>query len=274
MSHWSAAPMDRNQVVLFAPTLDQSLADDHPVRLFAETLAAFDFSEWERMYVRVVGQPPIHPRVLAGCILYGLTLGPDLRPFLSAWGMVPARVTLALRFGEEPILGPGLTVLSSMFLHGGWLHLVGNMWYLWIFGDNVEDRLGHARFLVFFLLAGIVAGLLQYALNPASRLPTVGASGAIAGVLGAYLIKHPTNRVRVLMGRYITHMPAVVVLGFWILLQVFSQVSTPAGEASGVAYMAHIGGFAVGFVLILIMGRGRPAGNGRRPGLFPGSWGR
>jgi membrane associated rhomboid family serine protease len=175
--------------------------------------------------------------------------------------------------GPHPIY---LTLLSSMFMHGGWMHILGNMLYLFIFGDQIEDLLGHAKFLFFYLACGLAAAFAQIIYNPDSIIPTLGASGAIAGVLGAYLIKHPTNRVRVLMGRYITHMPAVVVLGFWIVLQIFSQVSTPAGQASGVAYMAHIGGFAAGVALVLILGRGGNAGSGpqsrRRPGLFPGSW--
>ena len=169
--------------------------------------------------------------------------------------------------GPTPIY---LTLLSSMFMHGSWMHILGNMLYLWIFGDQIEDLLGHAKFLAFYLACGLGAGLAQIAMQPDSVIPCLGASGAIAGVLGAYLIKHPTNRVRVLMGRYITHMPAAVVLGFWILLQIFSQVTTSAGRGSGVAYMAHIGGFAVGAALILAFGRGGPAG--RRPGLFPGAW--
>ena len=153
-------------------------------------------------------------------------LGPDLRPFMNEWGLVPARVTLALRYGEEPFTGPALTAITSMFLHGGWLHLLGNMWYLWIFGDNVEDRLGHVRFLLFYLIAGIVAASLHYVFNPASRLPTVGASGAIAGVLGAYLVAFPRARVITLVPLFpffqVMALPAVLVLGLWILMQFFS----------------------------------------------------
>jgi membrane associated rhomboid family serine protease len=171
--------------------------------------------------------------------------------------------------GPSPIY---LTLLSSMFMHGSWMHILGNMLYLWIFGDQIEDLLGHAKFLFFYIACGLGAGFAQIAFQPDSYIPCLGASGAIAGVLGAYLIKYPGNRVRVLMFRYITHMPAAIVLGMWILLQVFSQISTPAGQASGVAYMAHIGGFTVGLVLILLLGRGSP--RQRRPGLFPGAWDR
>jgi membrane associated rhomboid family serine protease len=161
-----------------------------------------------------------------------------------------------------------------MFMHGGWMHILGNMLYLWIFGDQIEDHLGHLKFLLFYILCGLAAAFAQILYNPDSVIPTLGASGAIAGVLGAYLIRHPTNSVRVLMGRYITRMPAAVVLGFWIVLQIFSQVGTPAGEASGVAYMAHIGGFAAGVVLVFVMRIGSGSEDTDRgrggPGFLPG----
>jgi membrane associated rhomboid family serine protease len=150
-----------------------------------------------------------------------------------------------------------LTLLSAMFMHGSWLHILGNMLYLWIFGDNVEDLLGRGRFIIFYLVCGIAASLAQVFYSPDGYIPSLGASGAIAGVLGAYALKFPRNKVRVLMMRVMTQMPAIVVLGMWILLQIFSQVGTAAGEASGVAYMAHIGGFVAGVVLILVMARGR-----------------
>ncbi len=218
-----------------------------------------------------------------------LTVG---EPFTYGWATVPFEITHGtdlVRAAAMDMHGQDLaipqypgptpiyfTLLSSMFMHGSWMHILGNMLYLHIFGDQIEDLLGHGKFLLFYLACGLGAGAAQIAFQPDSVIPCLGASGAIAGVLGAYLIKHPGNRVRVLMGRYITQMPAAVVLGMWILLQIFSQVSTPAGKGSGVAYMAHIGGFAVGFVLILIIGRGKNPGaaGGRRPGLFPGSWGR
>lgn len=213
---------------------------------------------------------PVVARLLiavnAVAFLYELMLGPELRPYINEWGLVPARLTLALRFGEESISGPGLTILTSMFLHGGWLHLVGNMWYLWIFGDNIEDRLGHVRFLVFYLLAGIVAASLHYAFNPASRLPTVGASGAIAGVLGAYLVAFPRARVITLVPFFpffqVMALPAVLVLGFWFLMQFFSgALSLGYGGGGGVAWWAHIGGFAFGVVVMRVMGgpRRRPS---------------
>ena len=165
--------------------------------------------------------------------------------------------------GPHPIW---LTLFSSMFMHGGWMHILGNMLYLWIFGDQIEDLLGHWKFLAFYLVCGVSAALAQILYHPDSVIPTLGASGAIAGVLGAYLVKYPRNPVRVLVGRWITNMPAMIVLGMWILLQVVSQVGTPASQASGVAYMAHIGGFAAGVVLILVFGResGRKVRRSRR----------
>jgi membrane associated rhomboid family serine protease len=201
-------------------------------------------------------------------IPYEITHGVDLVR-ASAMDIHGRSVAIPQYPGPSPIY---LTLFSAMFMHGGWMHILGNMLYLWIFGDQIEDLLGHGRFLLFYLACGLGAGFAQIFFQPESFIPCLGASGAIAGVLGAYLIKYPGNRVKVLMWRYITHMPAAVVLGMWILLQIFSQVSTPAGEASGVAYMAHIGGFAVGVILIFLLARARPAR--RRPGIFPGAWDR
>ena len=146
--------------------------------------------------------------------------------------------------GPRPIY---LTLISSMFMHGSWLHIIGNMLYLLIFGDQIEDRLGHSRFLLFYLMAGIIAGVAQVIAEPHSILPCVGASGAIAGVLGAYLILYPVNAIRVLVLRSILVMPAFVVLGFWGVLQVVGHLGNP-GSQGGVAYMAHLGGFGVGLL--------------------------
>ena len=167
-------------------------------------------------------------------------------------------ITIPEAPGPSPIY---LTLLTSMFMHGGWLHILGNMLYLWIFGDQIESLLGHGRFLVFYLACGLAASAAQILVGPDSVVPSLGASGAIAGVLGAYLVKFPRNRVRVLAMRGgMTELPAMVVLGLWIVLQLVSQVSTPAGEATGVAYMAHIGGFVTGLVLVFAMGRRKAAG--------------
>jgi len=150
-----------------------------------------------------------------------------------------------------------------MFMHAGWVHLLGNMLYLWIFGDNVEDRFGHATFTIFYLLCGLGATFAQLAVSMGSSVPNLGASGAIAGVLGGYLLMYPRSRVSVLMGRAIVPMPTLVVLGLWILLQIFSSVGTfTASEQTGgggVAYMAHIGGFIAGMLLAFVLGGTRRA---------------
>jgi len=153
--------------------------------------------------------------------------------------------------GPKPIY---LTLLTSMFMHASWMHIIGNMLYLWIFGDNIEDRLGHAKFLVFYLVCGLAASMAQVLFDANSVIPSLGASGAIAGVLGAYLILFPRKNVRVLFARQIVNMPAFIVLGLWILLQVFSQIGVSGGQASGVAYLAHIGGFFAGLILVFLFG--------------------
>jgi membrane associated rhomboid family serine protease len=167
--------------------------------------------------------------------------------FITNWAFIPSR------FSDQPGAN-AVTIFSAMFMHGGWLHLLGNMLFLWIFGDNVEDRFGHLKFLIFYLLAGIAATFSQYALSPESGIPNVGASGAIAGVLGAYILMFPHARVNVLLGRQIVAMPAFVVLGLWIVLQLVSGVGTigytdESADVGGIAYMAHIGGFVAGLLM-------------------------
>jgi membrane associated rhomboid family serine protease len=171
--------------------------------------------------------------------------------FIMRWAFIPQR------FLADPAAGL-LTIFASMFMHAGWVHLGGNMLYLWIFGDNIEDRFGHLKFLVFYVLCGIVATFAQLAFNPGSQVPNVGASGAIAGVLGAYILLFPGSRVKVLMGRGVVAVPALVVIGLWILLQFVSGIGSISSTADtgGVAYMAHIGGFAAGFALSFLF-RGR-----------------
>jgi membrane associated rhomboid family serine protease len=152
--------------------------------------------------------------------------------------------------GPTPI---HLTLLTSMFMHGSWMHVLGNLLYLWIFGDQIEDLLGHGKFIAFYLLCGLAAGVAQVAMDPDSIIPCVGASGAIAGVLGAYLVKHPTNGVRVLVGVWLVTLPALLVLGGWIALQVAEQMNSLAGQhGGGVAYAAHIGGFIAGMILVFV----------------------
>ena len=170
--------------------------------------------------------------------------------FIQRWAFVPSR------FLSDPI-GDFATLFTSMFMHAGWAHLLGNMLYLWIFGDNVEDRLGHVLYFVFYILCGLAATFAQMAISLGSTVANVGASGAIAGVLGAYLVMFPGKRVSVLMGRAVVPMSALIVIGLWIVLQIFSQISVfTAGSQGegGVAYMAHIGGFVAGLVMAFLLG--------------------
>jgi membrane associated rhomboid family serine protease len=168
--------------------------------------------------------------------------------FIYRWAFVPAR------FLEDP-LGNIATIFTAMFLHAGWAHIIGNMIYLAIFGDNVEDKLGHVRFLAFYLICGIVATLAQLLFSLNSTVPLVGASGAIAGALGAYFLLFPRRQVLVLFFFRVIPMPAFLVLGFWIVLQIFSGFGsiTSAPDSGGVAYMAHIGGFAAGYIMAMMV---------------------
>jgi rhomboid family protein len=179
--------------------------------------------------------------------LFEVSLPPDvLNQFLTVYGVVP-------RYLSAP------TLITSMFLHGSWMHVIGNMWYLWIFGDNVEDRLGHGRFIVFYLMCGIAAALGQVAMDPLSTLPTIGASGAIAGVMGAYFVLYPQSRVLTLIPwifLQVVELPAIVLLGFWFLMQLFSAgtiaVTASSHGSGGVAFAAHVAGFVVGVVGVFI----------------------
>ncbi len=184
--------------------------------------------------------------------------------FYLTYGVVPARLSEALSAGD--LLSPAvLAILTSMFVHGGWLHLLGNMLYLWIFGDNVEDRLGRGGFILFYVVGGVAAALTQWAIDPGSEVPLVGASGAIAAVLGAYLVLFPHARVLslVLVGFFyqLVAVPAVLVLGFWFLLQLANGVVSLGmpSAGGGVAFFAHIGGFVAGAVLALPYRHRRPA---------------
>jgi membrane associated rhomboid family serine protease len=179
-----------------------------------------------------------------------------------SYGLVPT-----VLFGNDSLppdiarIPPELSIVTSMFMHGGWMHIVGNMLYLWIFGNNIEDRLGHVRFVLFYLLCGAAAALAQSLANTHSVVPMIGASGAIAGVLGAYLVLFPRAHVLVLvpLGFFtqLMRLPALLVLGFWFVLQLFQGGLMAQGEEGGVAYLAHIGGFVAGIVLIFLLG-GRP----------------
>jgi membrane associated rhomboid family serine protease len=165
--------------------------------------------------------------------------------FLQVYGVVPADFH-------------GSTLISSMFLHGSWSHIIGNMWYLWIFGDNIEDRLGHGRFIVFYLLCGIAAAVGHIVVDPNSTLPTIGASGAIAGVMGAYFVLYPQSRVLTLVPwifLQIVEMPAIVLLGFWFLMQLFSAGAiavTTSTHGGGIAFAAHVAGFVMGVLTVFV----------------------
>jgi len=189
----------------------------------------------------------------AAAWLFELSLPREVLPaFLQAYGVVPAEFSAP-------------TLITSMFLHGSWSHVLGNMWYLWIFGDNVEDRMGHFRFLIFYLLCGIVAALGQIFMDPTSTLPTIGASGAIAGVMGAYFVLYPQSRVLTLIPLIIfwevVELPAIFLLGFWFLMQLFSAgaiAATAHSQSGGVAFMAHVAGFVFGLVGVFIFKKRGP----------------
>ncbi len=191
--------------------------------------------------------------------LYEVSLGQYLPEFLDTFALIPAQYFYMGDLGGVSAIARYFPFVTSQFLHGGWLHFIGNMWFLWIFGDNVEDRLGHFRFLFFYLLCGVIAGFAHVYTNPHSSLPTVGASGAIAGVMGAYIISFPQARVLTLFVffffiRFI-ELPAVVFLGVWFLFQFFSGTAALAAaeSAGGVAWWAHIGGFVAGIALIIFL---------------------
>ena len=193
-----------------------------------------------------------------------------LNRLIGDWGVVPGRLTAAWGRGDY-LSSDTLTLITSQFLHGGWLHLLGNMLYLWIFGNNVEDRLGRVGFLVFYLVGGVVAALAQVAVDPTSGVPTIGASGAIAATLGAYIVLFPRARVTslIFLGFFyqLLNIPAVVVLGFWFVLQLVDGfASLGVTQTGGVAFFAHIGGFLLG-VLVGFAARGSPVGPAGRPSV-------
>ena len=200
---------------------------------------------------------PLITLVLIGASVYGFfreLAAPDIEAISGAYGLIPASVN----FGEARTLLPFLT---SMFLHAGWFHLLSNMWFLWIFGDNVEDRFGKIRYLFVYLVSGIAAGLAQYLVGPGNTIPMIGASGAVAGVLGAYLVFFPRHQVDTLvpLGFFtrIVPLPAFVMLGYWFIIQLFSGVGSLAVETAsgGVAFFAHIGGFIAGVIAARILRR-------------------
>jgi membrane associated rhomboid family serine protease len=208
--------------------------------------------------------------VLAWLLVQGAGADRPLARSVCELGLIPGELTLRLPPGTRFPMGPGLAcltdpgrqashIVTSMFLHGSWMHLLGNMWFLWIFGNNVEDAMGRLRFFVFYLLAGVAAALTQVGLNPASGVPMVGASGAISGVMGAYIVLYPHVRVFMIipLGFFITSMawPAWMMLGYWLVLQFVSGLTVVGQEGGGVAFWAHFGGFVAGAVLIKLFAR-------------------
>ena len=202
--------------------------------------------------------------VLAWVLLQGVGSEPALTRSICQLGMIPGdllgQLGQASAYERLPCAVDGQaswsTVLSSMFMHGSWMHIIGNMWFLWIFGDNVEDAMGHVRFVLFYLLCGLAAAAAQVAADPASSVPMVGASGAIGGVMGAYILLYPRVRVHMLfvLVIYVTTIavPAYFMLGYWFLVQVLSGVASYGAQGGGVAFWAHIGGFVAGGVLIYV----------------------
>ena len=187
--------------------------------------------------------------------LYQLSLG-DVKgkAFVFTYGAIPYELMNSINLPLTPYIPNTVTVFTSMFLHGGFFHLAGNMLYLWIFGNNIEDSMGHIKFIVFYLICGIAAVFAHTIVNPGSKLPMIGASGAIAGVLGAYILLFPRARVLTLVPIVffirIIEIPALIIIGFWIVIQFLSGAMSASVAGGGIAYFAHIGGFLSGFVLI------------------------
>jgi membrane associated rhomboid family serine protease len=190
---------------------------------------------------------------------YELALGQRVDRFITEYGLTPIRFVYFHRFAGGLTDNALVPLITSIFMHGGWMHIIGNMWFLWIFGDNIEDRLGHFRYLIFYFLCGIGAALIHVLSDPTSRIPTIGASGAISGVLGAYLVSFPHAKVHTLLILFViikfVELPAFLFLIFWFVFQFIQGAAQLAGgqDMGGTAYWAHMGGFVVGIVLLRIM---------------------
>ncbi len=224
--------------------------------------------------------PIVTVSLIAACFLVflyevSITMGGGgdaaLGAFFDNWGAVPSKITASIDAGRY-FTRATLGIVTSIFLHGGWLHILGNMLYLWIFGNNVEDRLGRIGFLIFYLVGGIIAALTQVAIDPQSTQPLVGASGAIAAALGAYIVLFPGARILslVFLGFFyqLLNVPALIILGFWFVLQLISGFGSLGGDTAsgGVAFFAHIGGFAFGMVVGALL---RVAGAGKASRTAP-----
>jgi membrane associated rhomboid family serine protease len=226
--------------------------------------------ENETQRLAIVTGSIIALNVFAWLFVQGAGSSTALARSVCELGLIAGELTGALPPGTQFPMGEGLAcatdpgrqvshVLTHMFLHGSWMHLLGNMWFLWLFGNNIEDSMGHLRFLAFYLLCGFAAAAAQILTNPSSPIPMVGASGAISGVMGAYLVLYPRVRVYTLvpLGFFITSMalPAWVMLGYWFLIQFVSGLVDVGGEGGGVAFWAHVGGFVAGLVLVKLFAR-------------------
>lgn len=226
------------------------LNDDNPTELVPfVTLAFIAVCVW--VWLQVQGAGLSDPKFLAS---------------ICELGAIPAEITGGVSAGERLPLGDGAActaggytlgaVFTSMFLHGGWLHLIGNMWFLWIFGNNVEDSMGHTRFVIFYTLTGVLATAAHIASDPGSQVPTVGASGAISGIMGAYMVLYPKAKVNtfifLIVFFKIVKVPAALFLGLWFLMQLASSFAPAAAGGGGVAFWAHVGGFVAGVVLVKV----------------------
>ena len=220
-------------------------------------------------------KPYVTVGIMISCVLVyvwqHLLLSDDgAREALYAFGAIPAVLTGEKHLPDGiAVIPPWASLLTSMFMHGGFWHLAGNMLYLWVFGNNIEDAMGHVRYFIFYLLCGVAAGLAHIVFNARSNVPTVGASGAISGILGGYMVMFPRNRVRVLTRGGVAAVPAFVMLGLWILIQLVSSVGSVARteqtEGGGVAFLAHVGGFVAGLILVklFVARRGLPGVGGQ-----------
>jgi hypothetical protein len=202
--------------------------------------------------------PVVNVLIIAANILaffWQLSLGPQLKEAFLLYGIVPIRYSDPGLSAQFTTFEQGFPFIASMFLHGGFMHILGNMWFLYIFGDNIEDRLGHVRYFIFYLLCGIAAGVIHLYTNWDSNLPTIGASGAISGIMGAYLLLYPRSKILTLIPIFFfiqfVEIPAFIFLGYWLLIQLFSASLTPK-NVGGIAFWAHIGGFVAGLVFIKI----------------------
>jgi rhomboid family protein len=226
--------------------------------------------ENETQRTAIVTMTFIGLNVLSWFLVQGAGTTLPLARSVCELGLIPGELTGSLPVGTRFPMGPGLAcstdpgrqvshLVTSMFLHGSWMHLLGNMWFLWLFGNNVEDSMGRLRFVAFYLLSGLAAALGQVITNPSSAIPMVGASGAISGVMGGYLLLYPHVRVFTLIpiGFFLTSvaLPAWVMLGYWFLIQFVSGLVAVAGEGGGVAFWAHVGGFVAGLVLVKLFAR-------------------